>query len=189
MDWDDLPRLSAMGRDGPDPWNYDNLAKVIQSQYTLGVVCATATGPAGFMVYCVSDGTGKAARKSGRLHLAAGIVRVQVAPEWRRKGVASFLVNKVDQALIHQFGQRSPAGRLRLHATLNEDWLAGLLFLKGVGFRTPANKDHAIQKGIFDGGKRDGFLLERFSAWPVKATVAAVEPPPAVAPADDRKAA
>ena len=60
MDWDDLPRLAAMGRDGPDPWNYDDLAKVIESQYTLGVVCATATGPAGYMVYVVSDGTGKA---------------------------------------------------------------------------------------------------------------------------------
>ena len=43
------------------------------------------------MIYVVSDGTGKTARKSGKLHLAAGVVRVQVASEWRKKGVGRFL--------------------------------------------------------------------------------------------------
>ena len=189
MDWDDLPRLAAMGLDGPDPWSYQDLAKVIESQYTLGVVCATASGPAGYMVYIVSDGTGKSARKSGKLHLAAGIVRVQVAPEWRRKGVGSFLVNKVDAALVHQFGQRAATGRLRLHATVNETWLPGLVFLRGIGFKTPTDKAAAIQKQPFGGScKDDGYLVERFSVWP--ATVApAVNPADPAGPADARKAA
>ena len=178
MDWDDLPRLAAMGKDGPDPWTYDDLAKVIESQYTLGVVCATPSGPAGFMVYVVSDGTGKAARKSGKLHLAAGVVRVQVAAEWRRKGVGRFLVEKVAEALVHQFSQRAAAGRLRLHATVNESWLDGLLFLKGVGFKTPADKAVAIQRRPFGGAcEFDGFLMERFTQWP--AAGAAATPAPA----------
>jgi ribosomal protein S18 acetylase RimI-like enzyme len=167
MDWDDLPRLAAMGKNDPDPWSYDDLAKVIESQYSLGVVCATATCPAGYMIYVVSDGTGKAARKSGKLHLAAGIVRIQVAPEWRLRGVGRFLVNKVDEALTHQFGQRSSYGRLRLHATVNETWLSGLLFLRALGFKTPTDKNQAIQKRPFGSGvPHDGILMERFSQWP-----------------------
>jgi GNAT superfamily N-acetyltransferase len=120
MDWDDLPRLAAMGKDGPDPFTYDDLSRVVESQYTLGVVCATPTGPVGYMVYVVSDGTGKQARKSGRLHLAAGIVRLVVEPAMRRKGVGRFLVDKVGEALVHQFTQRggrpSAAARHRQRA-------------------------------------------------------------------------
>ncbi len=179
MDWDDLPRLAAMGKDGPDPWSYDDLAKVIESQYTLGVVCATASGPAGFMVYVVSDGTGKTARKSGKLHLAAGVVRVQVAAEWRRKGVGRFLIEKVSEALVHQFRQKAAVGRLRMHATVNESWVPGLLFLKGVGFRTPADKAVAIQHRPFGGTcPFDGFLMERFTQWP-EAVAAAPHAPDA----------
>ncbi len=167
MGWDDLPCLAAMGKDAPDPFTYDDLAKVIESQYTLGVVCATPTGPAGYMIYVVSDGTGDTARRSGKLSLAAGIVRVVVAPERRRQGVGRFLVDKVTEALVHQFSQRAAEGRLRLHSTVSETWVPGLLFLKALGFRTPADKDHAIQRRPFGGScAEDGYLMERFAQWP-----------------------
>ena len=132
MDWDDLPRLAAMGKDGPDPFTYDDLAKVIESEYTLGAVCAIPTGPAGYILYAVSGGTGAATRRSGKLYLLACIVRVVVAPERRQQGVGRFLVDKVTEALVHQFSQRAAAGWLRLHATVNETWVPGLLFLKGL---------------------------------------------------------
>ncbi len=167
MDWDDLPRLAAMGNDGPDPFTYGDLVKVIESQHTLGAVCATPTGPAGYILYAVSDGTGAATRRSGKLYLLAGIVRVAVAPERRRQGVGRFLVNKVTEALVHQFSQKAATGVLRLHATVKETWMPGLRFLKGMGFRTPADKSRAIQRRPFGGScAEDGYLLERFAQWP-----------------------
>ncbi len=166
MDWDDLPRLAAMGEDGPDPFTHDDLAKVLESQYTLGVVCATPTGPAGYMIYAVSDGTGATARGSGKLTLAAGVVRVVVAPERRRQGVGRFLVEKVSEALVRQFSQKAATGRLRLHSTVNETWLPGLLFLKGLGFRTPTDKSRAILPRPFGAGcEYDGYHMERIVAW------------------------
>ncbi len=169
MSSDDLPRLAAMGKDDPDPWTYDDLARVIESNFTLGVVCATASGPAGYMIYVVTDGTGPKAKKAGRLHLGAGVLRIQVAPEWRRKGVGRFLVAKTAEALVHQFSQKAASGRLRVHATVNENWLAGLQFLRGCGFKTPADKAAAILKEPFGGScTDDGYVLERFAAWPAR---------------------
>lgn len=167
MDWDDLPRLATAGSDGPDPWNYDDLARVIESNYTLGVVCATPSGPAGYMVYVVSDGTGKAARKAGKMHLGGGIVRIQVAKEWRNRGVGRFLVDSTAAGLIRQFSNRAATGRLRLHCTVNETWTPSLLFLKAIGFKTPADAGKAIRHRAFGGDcPDDAIIMERFTPWP-----------------------
>lgn len=91
--------------------------------------------------------TGKTVRKAGKMHLSAGIVRVQVALEWRRKGVGRFLVDKVGEALIHQFSQRAATGRLRLHATVNETWLPGLIFLRAWGSKRRPTRNTRSSSG------------------------------------------
>jgi len=166
MDWEDLPRLAAMGQDGPDPFTSDHLRQVVEDQYMLGVVCATPTGPAGYMIFVVSAGTHAVDRKSGKLYPSAGIGRIVVAPERRRQGVGRFLVEQVSEVIIHQFSQEADCGLLRVHTTLNETWLPGLLFLRGCGFQTPADKGRAIQRQPYGKGcECDGYLMERFIEW------------------------
>jgi GNAT superfamily N-acetyltransferase len=125
----------------------------------------------------VTDGTGKVARKAGKMHMAAGIIKIHVAPEWRRRGVGKFLIDTTAEALFRKYSQKSSVGRLRVHATINEEWLAGLNFLKGCGLRTPKTKDDAIRHRPFgDGCEADGIVMERFTRWPAPAVLSPLPP-------------
>lgn len=180
MDWDDLPRLEAFGRDDPHPWAYADLGKVVESTYKVGVVCLSpAREPVGYLVYVVHDGTGREAQKAGRRHLNAGLLRLQVAPGWRRAGVGRFLVDAAEGGLARRFSRQSAAGRVRSFAVVPESWTAPLLFFRALGFRVPDARDAAFRKNPFTFCPDDGVVTERFCPWPAVAVPAAAAPPAA----------
>jgi hypothetical protein len=94
MAWDDLPRLAAFKAGCRWPWAYEDLARAMESPYAVGVV-ATAPAAAGgremaaYMVYIVSDTTGKKARKAGSLARNSAITPRRTATPIRAAATAA----------------------------------------------------------------------------------------------------
>jgi GNAT superfamily N-acetyltransferase len=189
MAWDDLPRLAAFKAGCRWPWAYEDLARAMESPYAVGVV-ATAPAAAGgremaaYMVYIVSDTTGKKARKAGSLALTVGILNVVAAPAARRKGAGRFLVNAVEAGLRRRFSRDHPQGSMLLTATVPDGWLDAQLFFKAQGFTVP--QEGGISRAPFDHCGDDGYIFQRRSEWPRQESAKEGGPPqapPAAPPA------
>jgi ribosomal protein S18 acetylase RimI-like enzyme len=182
LDWDDLPRLAAAGRGSPHPLTYDDLAKVIESRYGLGVVAVSPDRhPVGVAVYSVSDGTGRATSRAGRLHINAGVTAVQVDPAWRRRGVGRFMLDTLAAGLVRRFSADAAAGRVRLYSVVPESWTGALCFYRAAGFRVPPDRARAFRAAPFTHCPDDGVLTERFAEWPAAPSAAPALSAPAAA--------
>ncbi len=166
MDWDDLPSLVGIDLSSQDPWNYQRLGAAMECPYSLGAVAMAEQQIAGFLMYSVSDTTPKSMRKQNRIHLIAGLVKLTVAPDWRKRGIATNLIQKVEDGLVVRFAQNHPAGRLTLTVTVPDTWKEAHHFLKKIGFAVPVADGHPeIKKAPFDFCDDDGYVFERRREW------------------------
>lgn len=185
LEWDDLPRVSALDTDSPDPPSYPELVSVLESRYQLGGVCQVGSEVAGYMVYTVSDTTPKAVRRKNGIHLTVEILRVGVLPKLRRTGVGRFLVDRSERTLAQKFCETHPFGLTRFVSLVPERCLAAQLFFKRCGFLVPKPDDGGIVRRPFRFAKnQDGYRFERTTTWGAATPILPAAPPPVAVAAE-----
>lgn len=150
---DDLPALERLERAGfDDPWSDRLLRDELAHPQAVVLVAAGGEGdePAGYAAWRAAAGE-------------AELLRLAVAPRWRRRGVAAALLAAGDRRL-------HAAGCDRCFLEVRDDNSVAIAFYERLGFHRIGRR-----RGYY-GGDRDALLYAR-----------AVRPVPAAAPREARE--
>ena len=98
-----------------DPWSEASFREALTSAWTFVLVAQTGRGVAGYLVGREAGGTGE-------------VLNLAVAPEERRKGIATFALQKID-------GIAWAYGLPRIELEVRETNLAAQLLYRSTGYR------------------------------------------------------
>jgi len=118
-----------------NPWTEEELIRTLRNREVIGMVAELADEVVGFMIYELHK---------NRLHL----INFSVAPEVRRQGVGSTMVEKLVSKLSHD-------RRNRIMLEVRESNLAALLFFKSKGFRAIK-----ILRDFYEDTTEDAYLMQ-----------------------------
>ncbi|MCA9267862.1 MAG: ribosomal protein S18-alanine N-acetyltransferase [Planctomycetales bacterium] len=117
------------------PWSEDDFIRCLRQRNCIGMVAECEESVVGFMIYELHK---------NRLH----VLNFAVSPQWRRKGVAQQMIEKLSNKLSHQ-------RRDRILLEVRETNLAAQLFFKSVGFRAVS-----VLRDFYDDTTEDAYLME-----------------------------
>jgi len=121
----DLPEVLEI-EDGsfPDPWSEEEFVRVLRHRNVIGMLAECGDAVVGFMLY-----------ELNKTYLE--IFNLAIHPEWRRRGVGSTMIEKLQ-------GKLSPRRRTSLRVHVRESNLVGQLFYQHHGFKAVS-----IDEGVY----------------------------------------
>ncbi len=131
----DLPEVMHIEKESFDiPETEEDFLRYLRQRNCIGMVAEHGERVVGFMIYELHK---------SKLHL----LRMAVAPNFRRQGVARHMVEKL-------FSKLSAHRRVQITIELRESNLNGHLFLKALGFRATA-----VLRRFFEDSGEDAFVF------------------------------
>ena len=118
-----------------NPWSEDELIRTLRHREVIGMVAELADEVVGVMIYELHK---------NRLHL----IKFAVAPQARRQGIGSTMIEKLVSKLSHD-------RRNRIMLEVSESNLAALLFFKSQGFRAIK-----ILRDYYEDTTEDAYLMQ-----------------------------
>ena len=118
-----------------NPWSEDELIRTLRHREVIGMVAELADEVVGVMIYELHK---------NRLHL----IKFAVAPQARRQGIGSTMIEKLVSKLSHD-------RRNRIMLEVSESYLAALLFFKSQGFRAIK-----ILRDYYEDTTEDAYLMQ-----------------------------
>jgi len=130
------------------PWSEEDFIRCLRQRNCIGMVAEYDERVVGFMIYELHK---------NRLH----ILNFAVRPEFRRRGVATAMVNKL-------IGKLSQQRRNRILLEIRETNLDAQLFFRDSGFRAIS-----VLRDFYDDTTEDAYLMQyRYRSAPVELDVA-----------------
>lgn len=118
-----------------NPWSEDESIRTLRNREVIGMVAELADEVVGVMIYELHK---------NRLHL----IKFAVAPQARRQGIGSTMIEKLVSKLSHD-------RRNRIMLEVSESNLAALLFFKSQGFRAIK-----ILRDYYEDTTEDAYLMQ-----------------------------
>jgi len=145
----DMPEvLDIENRSFEFPWSEEDFIRCLRQRNCIGMVAEYDERVVGFMIYELHK---------NRLH----ILNFAVRPEFRRRGVATAMVNKL-------IGKLSQQRRNRILLEIRETNLDAQLFFRDSGFRAIS-----VLRDFYDDTTEDAYLMQyRYRSAPVELDVA-----------------
>lgn len=135
----DMPSVIAIeSRCFPDPWQEEDFLNLLRLRNVIGMVCEQADKIIGFIIYELNDN-------------AMSIVTLAIDPDFQRKKIGTFIIDKIKQKLSIQ-------RRTLINCLVRESDLSSQLFFSKNGF-----KCIEILKKPFEEGKaseEDGYHMQ-----------------------------
>lgn len=132
----DLPEIMAIeGLSFTSPWTEEDMLSVLRRSSVIGMVAENGEKILGFMIYDLQK-------------TEIRMLDFAVHPMWRREGVGSELIGRIDNKLRNLH-------RSRAVANVQERNLETQKFLRACGWRATA-----VERGFYDDGQ-DAYVFER----------------------------
>ncbi len=117
------------------PWSEEDFIRCLRQRNCIGMVAECEERVVGFMIYELHK---------NRLH----VLNFAVNPNWRRRGVAQQMIEKLINKLSHQ-------RRNRILLEVRETNLDAQLFFKAAGFRAVS-----VLRDFYDDTTEDAYLMQ-----------------------------
>lgn len=158
----DHQEITAVGNASDNPWRLPDPIEVVAGPNGRGVVALAGKTVVGYAAYEVDS-----KMVNGTHAILAEVVRLTVAEQWQRRGIATLLLQAAEDRVICEAAAECEKGYILMDVTVPEPCLPVLLMCKGLGY---AALDDAIRRDMFEGV--DGYRLIRFTKWQIPQTLA-----------------
>ncbi len=132
----DLPEVLEIERQSFEfAWTEEDFLRCLEQRNCVGTVARVGEEVVGYMVYQILK---------NRIHL----LNFAVAPQWRRKGIGTQMVERLKKRLVQQ-------GRQRITLEVRETNLPAQLFFRHCGFRAVC-----VLRDFYENTTEDAYLMQ-----------------------------